>query len=254
VRVDKLKLIMGRPILINKENNIYVHQPLVCEIVDMGEDVYNELILPYILTTDAVFNGAENEEELVEKFHIFDLFFIKLDDKKTILDSVFGGKYALDVLRESLQYFLKTNEIRVLEKRQKIIVNNSYLIDKNEFGKIRKVVQAVIGRGDIEVEKPPKNMTPRQKDIWMKLQAGRRRNAEKKAIYIQDMINYTSFGGSSYIPYREIDQWTYYQLQNAYKSILGKDAFNIGMGYKLSQKFEVKEDIKHWTETLKIGK
>jgi hypothetical protein len=32
------------------------------------------------------------------------------------------------------------------------------------------------------------------------------------------------------------------------------DAYNIGMGYKLSQKYDVKDDIKHWTETLKIGK
>jgi hypothetical protein len=253
VDIDKLKLLMGRPILINKENSIYVHQPLVSDIVDIGEDEFNRLVFPYTLTSEAVFNGADNEDELIETFHIFDLFFIKVEDGKSILDNVLGDK-SLDVLRTSLEYFLKADDIKFLENRKRIIVNDSYLIDKDEFVKLRKVIQSVCNRSDIEVEKPPKNMTKRQKDIWMKLQKGRKRTAEKKAIYMQDLINFSSFGGSSYIPFDQIDKMTYYQLHNAYKSIMGVDAFHLGMGYKLSQKFDVKDEVKHWTEALKIGK
>jgi hypothetical protein len=97
-------------------------------------------------------------------------------------------------------------------------------------------------------------MNKRQKDIWFKLQKGRKRSAERNAIYLQDMVNFISFGGNSYISTEQIDNMTYYYLQNAYKSVVGMDAFNLGMGYKLSQKFDVKDDIKHWTETIKIGK
>jgi hypothetical protein len=252
--VDKLSLLMKRPIAVNKELGIYVHQPTVNEIIDMGEDEYGSLVLPYILTTDFVFNGVENEEKLIKQFDMFDLFFLKVDEEKTILDNLFNGKKSLDVLSNSLSFFLKTNDIRILKNRMKIIVNNSYLIDKEEFKNLRNIIQAVTNRKDLEVEKPPKNMTKRQADIWRKLQQGRKRKAEKDAIYTQDMINFIAFGGKSYIPYEEIGKMTIYQMHNAYKSIIGIDAFNIGMQYKLSQKFDVKDDIKHWTETLKIGK
>jgi hypothetical protein len=250
--VDKLKLYMGRPILVNKEHDIYVHQPLIKDVVDIGESGQNDFVLPYIMTAESVFNGVENEEELIEKFHFFDLFFIELENGGTLLDNVFG-RDARELLIDSLRYFLKVSEVRVLVKRKKLIADG-YLIDSKEFDKIRKIVQEVVGREDIEVEKPPKNMTQRQKDIWIKLQKGRRRTADRNAVYLQDIINFVSFGGNSYIPVEQIDRMTYFYLQNAYKSIVGMDAYNMGMQYKLSQKYDVKEDVKHWTESLKVGK
>lgn len=252
--MSNLKLLMGRPIVLDKDKDIVIRQPSMEHIVDIGEDAFNEMVLPYILTVDSVFNGIENEEELSSKFHIFDLFFTEVEGGNTILDNIFDGRNSLEVLQESMEYFFDTDDIRVLHQRKKIIVKNSYLIDNNEFDRIRKIIQSIVGRKEIEVEKAPKNMTKRQKDIWKKLQKGRRRTAEKNAIYYQDIINYVMYGGKSYIPSREIDRMTYYQLQNAYKSIIGVDAFSIGMGYKLSQKFDVKEDVKHWTDSLKIGK
>lgn len=245
---------MGRPILVDEDSQTYVYQPSMKEVVDMGEDLFQSLIMPYILTTDAVFTGADNEEELVRKWSIFELFFLKGDEGTTILDkAVFNSEGALEVLKHSLSYFLRADDIKVLEKRQKIVVNKSYLIDKNEFENLRKVIQGVLGRKDIEVEKPPKNMTKRQKDIWEKLQKGRRRKAEKDAVHLQDIANYVSFGGTSYIAPREIDEMTYFQFYNAYKSIIGMDTYRTAMQYKLSEKFDVKDDIKHWLETLKIG-
>jgi hypothetical protein len=253
VRVDKLKLLMGRPILANKENNIVVKQPRISDVVDLGEDTYNKMLLPFVITTESIFGGLENEEELMQQYHIFELFFIELSDGNSLLDNVFGEN-AVDTLVSSLGYFLQTDNIKVLKHRKKLVVDDNYLIDNAEFDNIRTIVQSVVGRKDLEIEKPPKNMTPRQKDIWEKLQKGRRRRAEKDAVYLQDMINYTAFGGQSYIPLDHIDKMTYYQFQNAYKSVMGKDAFNVGMSYKLSQKFEVKDDIKHWSDSLKIGK
>lgn len=245
---------MGRPLVADKESDSHIYQPLVKDIVDMGEDEYSKLVLPYVVTTDSIFNGVENEEELINKYDLFDLFFVNVEEGKTILDSIFSGENSLKVLIDSMRYFLKSDDIRVLHKRQKIVVNDSYLIDKNEFSKLRRLIQAVTGRNDIEVEKPPKNMSKRQKDIWIKLQKGRKRSAEKNSIYMQDIVNYVSFGGSSYISTEQIDNMTYYYLQNAYKSIVGMDSYNMGMAYKLSPKFDIKDDIKHWTQTLKIGK
>lgn len=251
--MDNLKLLMGRSILFNKEHSLYVHQPLIRDVVDMGEDEFNDLILPFTLTSEAVFNGQDNGDELASKYSIFDLFFAQVEEGVYILDNVFGGKSALGVLEDSLSYFLKTDNIQFLMHRKKIVINE-FVMDQSEFTKLRSLIQGVVNRKDIEFERVPKNMTERQKDIWMKLQAGRRRKAQREAVYLQDIINYTSNGGASFIPYKEIDNMTYYQLANTYKSIMGKDTFNVSMGYKLSYKFDVKDEIKHWSETLRIGK
>ncbi|MGD2352077.1 AMP-binding protein [Bacillus subtilis] len=252
--MDKLKLLMGRPILFDKINELYVRQPLISDIVDIGEEGFNELILPFVITSEAVFNGAENEEELIDKYSIYDLFFAEVEKDVFVLDRIFGGKSALGVLKDSLSFFLQTDDIEFLVHRKKIVINSNFLMDKEEYMELRYIIQGVTGRQDMQVEKPPKNMTKRQKDIWTKLQKGRRRKAEKDAIYLQDLINFTSFGGTAYIPLDQIDRMTYFQLSNAYKSVMGIDSFRIGMGYRLSYKFDVKEDIKHWTESLKIGK
>ncbi|PGA05682.1 AMP-binding protein [Bacillus mycoides] len=252
--MNRLKLLMGRQMEVSKENGIFAHQPRVNEIVDMGEDEFNNLILPFTINTEIVFNGMEGEEELADRFHIFDLFFLEIEEGKSVLDGVFGGKKSTDLLSDSLRYFLKVDDINVLENRKKIIVNNSYIIDKDEFDRIKQIIQSIVVREDIKVEKAPKNMTPRQKEIWTKLQKGRKRTAEKSAIYLQDIVNYTAFGGTTFIPLEQIDKMTYYQLYNAYTSVIGKDSFNISMGYKLSEKFDMKDAIKHWTETMKIGK
>jgi len=220
----------------------------------MGEEGFNDLVMPLILTNESVFNGLDNEEELKAQFHIYDLFFAQIEENVFVLDTVFGGKSALGVLKESLSYFLQTDDIEFLIHRKKIVINSNYLMDKDEFLKFRKVVQDVTNKQDMQVDKAPKDMTDRQKGIWEKLQKGRRRRAEKDAIYLQDLINFTCFGGTSYIPLDQIDRMTYYQFSNAYKSIMGVDAFHTGMSYKLSQKFDVKDEIKHWTESLKIGK
>lgn len=244
---------MGKDIPVSEEHNIAVRQPRISEVVDMGEEKLNQVILPFILNTDIIFGNSDKEEELNAQFDIFDLFFVETEDGKMLLDNILGER-TIDALVESLKYFLDVEEVRVLSKRKKIVINNAYLIDAEQFRIIRKVVQEVMNRKEIEVEKPPKNMSERQRDIWIKLQRGRKRSAEKNALHLQDIINYTSFGGSYYISFNEIENMTYYQLQNAYKSVIGKDSFDIGMGYKLSQKFDVKDEIKHWTDSLKIGK
>ncbi|MCY7911099.1 AMP-binding protein [Bacillus inaquosorum] len=257
MKFDMLKVRMGRPIDISITDNhkVRVHHPIMSEIIDLGEEEFQKMVIPFILTTDAVFAGAENIDELNSKFHIYDLFFLEDEKGKTILDdTVFDGKNALEVLCESLSFFLRTDEILPLKIRRKIGVKGSYVIDSKEFDLIRKAVQAILGRGDIEFEKPPKNMSKRQRDIWMKLQKGRRRRAEKEAVYLQDIINYVQFGGRSFIPDKDIEEMTYYKLHNAYRSIMGVDSYLTGLQYKLSQKFDIKEEIKHWAETIKIGK
>lgn len=253
--VDKLKLLMGKPIQMDDKGLIFAYQPLVKDIVDIGEDKFRKFVTVYTVTSEFVFNGLENDEELSKKYNIFEMFFLKDKNGENPLDkTLFGGEKALDVLRESLIYFFHTDNINILENRKKIVIRDSYLLDINEFKKLRKVIQDIVCSTDIDFEKVPKNMSKRKLDIWLKLQNGRRRDAEQKAVYLQDIINFTMFGGNSFIPIREIEQMTYYELNNAYKSIMGIDSYYTNLQYKLSPKYEIKEKIPHWTDNIKIGK
>ncbi len=251
--VDKLKLVMGKPILINEETKTHIHHPLVSDIVDMGEEDYQNICLPYILTKDAIFGNLANSKSLSEKYGLLQLFFIEVGEGKRLLDMMFDGD-SLEVLKNSLSYFLKTDEIRLLVRQQKIVVKEKYLIDESEFQKIRKIIQSVIDKSDIEVEKPPENMSPRQEDIWKKLQEGRRRKAEKERIYMQDIVNIVSFGGNNYIPKDVIGNMHYFELSNAYKSITKMDIYKTKLLYHISPKFESKDEFEHWSKELKIGK
>lgn len=251
--VDKLKLRMGKPLLINKEHDIYVHPPMMCDIVDMGEDEYSRLYLPFVLTKDSIFGNVENGDEISGKFNLLQMFFTKIDEKSYLLDGIFDND-VLKSLEKSLSFFLKTDKIKMLERQQKIVVNDFFLIDDKEFENIRKAIQGVTAKKDLSVEKPPKNMTSRQKDVWRKLQKGRRRKANREAIHLQDIVNYVSFGGKSFISTSEIAKMSYYELDNAYKSIIGVDSYERNFKYQLSPKFDIKDKVDHWTDLLKIGK
>jgi len=252
MKIDKLKLTMGRPFLVDEKTQTYVHHPIMKDIVDLGEDEYLNLCLPYILTKDAIFGNLENSKSLSEKYELLQLFFIKVNEDQRLLDGMFNGN-TMDYLKNSLSFFLKTDDIRILERQQKIVINKEYLIDNSEFMRLRKVIQSVSDRSDIKVEKPPENMTERQRDIWTKLQKGRKRKSDKERVYIQDMINVVSFGGNSYISKDLIENMHYIELSNAYKAISQKDIYHTRLLHRISPKFESDDKFEHWFENLKIG-
>ena len=109
------------------------------------------------------------------------------------------------------------------------------------------------GKNKIVIEKPPKNMSARQKDVWEKLQAGRKRDAEKNRLHIYDMINICEFGGNYHIPISEIETWTLWKLTRCYNSITGikeyNDSLKIGIAnYDLSS---VQKD-NYWIKKMMI--
>lgn len=245
----QLKLYFGKAIPLN--DKVSIRQPTVNEIVDMGDDVFSKLTLPFTINLELIFDDNID----TSKLNIFELFFE--ENKETggyILDNVLGGN-SIELLVDSLSFFTgcDVENIRVLKNRRKIIIDDSYMIDKLSFIDVKNIIQAVCVKSDIEIEKPPKKMNKRQRDIWEKLQEGRRRKAMRESVKMEDMANYISFGGKSYIPMENILSMTYYQFFNAYNSVLGKDAYETGMAYKLSQKYDVKDEIRHWTKTLKIN-
>ena len=160
------------PLVLNQENNVLVYQPKISEIVqlgDNGEECFNDLIFPFIINMNTIIDSLEIDEENLKDFNILDMFFIKTKDGKTIIDMMFK-KDGLDSLLESLKFFLRTDNFKILENRRKIVINDTYLFDNEEFEKLRKIIHAISCKKDIEIEKPPKNMSESQLCfIWWRI-------------------------------------------------------------------------------------
>lgn len=253
--MDKTRLLLGKPIPFSE--GFEVKQPTVEEITMMGEGKFDNYVAPFILTIDALFENEEEAKKIKSEFTLFQLFFHKIDDTKHLLDSVFGGRNALEFIREVLAFFLDIDEsaITILSNRKKFAISDNgreLVIDDLAFNKLREIVQKIVSREDVEVERPPKDMTERQKDIWVKLQAGRKRREKRDAMVMADIINIVWMGGRAYIPLNEVMSMTYFQLRKAYGNIISRDNFDLSMGYKLSQKFDVKDDVKHWAKEFKV--
>ena len=240
---NQTRLFFGRPIPLDEK--ISIIQPKLGQIIDMG-DRYDNYLLPYTITLDTIFDDTS----VIGDLTLFELFFEKFDDETYVLQGAFNNN-PIELLSESITFFTG-QEVKILENRKKVIIGDSYILDKVNYEHFRKIIQAVSTRKDLVVEKMPKGLSERRKDIWLKIQEGRRRKAQRESLGLEDIANVICFGGSSYISLDEIMNMTYYQFFNAYKSILGKDSYFIALQYKVSQKYEYKEELAHWSKDMKI--
>lgn len=250
----KLLLASGKPIKLSEE--VSIHQPTVDSIIDISEDVFAQYLLPYRLNLDILLETVDEKEDLINSLHVFDLFFINSDEKKTSVLTPILGEDALSFLIKTLSFFTKVDEseIKILEHRQKIAIKD-FLLDRESFDMLKKYIQEITISEDVVVEKPPPNLSPRKLDIYNKLMAGRAKAKEREMTYMCDMYVYNQFGGGSYICDEELLKMTYYKFRNAYMNMVNVESYHFGNQLFASTKFNMKqEDNKHWTETLKLSK
>lgn len=253
--MNKTRLILGKSLPL--ADGFEIRQTTMDEIALMDEGLFDSYLAPFVLTIDALFENEEEADKIRSQFTMFQLFFHKVDESKYLLDSVFGGRNSLEFLSEVIAFFLDidVSNITILHNRKKFAISDGereLVVDDEMYNKLRKMIQFMTSREDVEIERPPKNMTDRQKDIWTKLQAGRKRREQREALSIADMVNIVALGGRSYISFGDIGKMTYYQFRRAYTSVIARDNFDLSMGYKLSQKFDVKDEVRHWAKDFKV--
>lgn len=240
--MDKLLIRLGEDI---NFYGVIIKQPTIKKIADLGEKTFDSLCSPFLITNQVV------DDDDIKSLTPFDMFFENGKDGMSLLQKIYGGEH-LEVLSSGIQFFTG-EEVKVLENLKQIIVGDKLILDVNNFEEFREIIKGISYKEDIEIEHPPRNMSPRQLDIWEKLKKGRERNQEE-GIYLQDMINYVSIGGGSYIPNREISAMTLFEFRNICKTILELDSYRTAIKYMTSFKFDIKEEIEHWTSRVKIGK
>jgi hypothetical protein len=218
-----------------KFNNIAIYQTPLNDILDYDIEKYNMLILPFLVDIDDL---NIPEEILIQDINIFDILVLNEENFSMLLNS--------------LSFFCKTNEISFDEQKRILYIGDGY-IDRNNFADFSKIILETNSKQKATKEKPPKNMTEKQRDIWDKLQRGRQRALEKSQIDLADLINTCQFGGDYYIPLDDILQWTLWNITRCYKTILGKSNFRELFDiYCVTGEKKLIENH-HWTDLIKVN-
>lgn len=233
------ELIMGYPIYYDKLCIYPISFSTLFKL--FGEEMFDYLILPFAMTSEYVketFNIETTEN------NIFNDVIVKNGD---MLKNVC---LILTAFCKCGQITLSNNILHMYdENNEKILFD----VTNDNFNDISDILLKINAKAKIAIEKPPKNMSARQKDVWEKLQAGRKREAEKNRIHIYDMINICEFGGDYHIPISEIETWTLWKLTRCFNSIIGIKEYNDGLkigiaNYDLSS---VQKD-NYWVKKMMI--
>lgn len=230
--LDLVYLEAQKPI---KFNNIPIYQITLDEILEYGMEKYNMLLLPFLIDIDDLNIPQEVKNQNIS---IFDILTLNGENLSMLLDSI--------------SFFCKTNEVAFDEQKQTFYINEGH-IDKNNFADFSKTILELNSKQKVQKEKPPQNMTAKQKDIWDKLQEGRRRAMQKSQIDLADLINVCQFGGDYYIPMDDILQWTLWNITRCYKTILGKSNFRELFDIYCVTGEEKLIKNHHWTDLIKVN-
>lgn len=201
-----------------------------------------KLMMPFCVSTDAL----ELSAELKADFKNFDLLFLQHFQKEPN-----EPRSLLEMLESSLKVLMGTNHVHINFDEMCINVNESGRLDRNNFDELAEVVFAILHREKPKYEKK-KQLTEKQQSIMDKLNKHRQAKAKKNETKLEDMLNVVIHGGTSFIPYTEVVEFTYWQLINTYASIVTIDGYKEFLAYKSSGQFEIKDQVDHWIKQLKL--
>lgn len=231
-----LELIRQKPI---NYNNLFFYPISFGYICDnIGLDIFDSLLVPFLITKDCL---KMSDEEL-EQIDLFN-------------DIILKDQGMLSSVAIALQLFCKCDDIYKRDNELLLKFNNKepFVINNENFEDICQIIMKMNGKEKIKVEKPPKNMSERQRDVWEKLQAGRKRENEKNTVHIYDMLNVCEFGGNYHIPIEEIESWTIWKIMNCYKARVNMKTYDDSLHICLvSGDGKSISDKNHWHYKLMV--
>ena len=145
-----------------------------------------------------------------------------------------------------VEYIETTEEVE--NKKEK-----TFIINSTNFDDISNIILKINANKKAVVEKPPENMSERQRDVWNKLQEGRRRDVKKNEVHIYDILNVCEFGGDYYIPIETIYNWSLWRIMNCYKARVGLKSYDDNLQIALvSGDGKSISGENHWHQQLMI--
>ena len=226
------QLIFGEPISIEGIGNLI--QSKVVEISKLGNENYFNLLLPFLITND-------NIGEQFKDLDIYDFLFLE------------GNTLLIQQIAICLNMFFKQDiGYEIQDDNFVFKVGEDGIVCKDNFKELQEIVRKVHQIKLPEPEKLPKNMTPEKLKIHEKMKFHRNRRAKLDEPTFKEIINTVMHKGKSFIPYNTVGNFTYYQLINSYQVIVGLSNYDEYLGYKLSPKYELKEDMPDWQKIIKM--
>ena len=231
-----LELIRQKPINYNGLLFYPISFGYICD--NIGLDIFDSLLIPFLITKDCL---KMSDEEL-EQIDLFN-------------DIIIKDQGMLSSVAIALQLFCKCEDIYKRDNELLLNFNDkeTFVINNGNFEDICQIIMKMNGKEKIKVEKPPKNMSERQRDVWEKLQAGRKRENEKNTVHIYDMLNVCEFGGNYHIPIEEIENWTLWKIMNCYKARVNMKTYDDSLHICLvSGDGKSISDKNHWHYKLMV--
>ena len=212
-----------------------INQPSFEEILDYGTEEFEKLLLPYSITIDNISEDLTDEQK----------------KGLTNFDLLLSSKEFVFYLLISLEFFCKSEIIDFDEIEGISFKGFKGKLNRNNFDELAEIILNICSRERPKVEKKI-FANERQKDIWEKLQEGRKRNAKKNELKMEDILNICEFGGKYYIPIEEIMKWSIWRIINCYKTITGISSYENSFDIFLVSGENKLIEGKHWTELIKI--
>lgn len=214
--MNDIFLQLKRQVPINYQG-LLIYQPTFGYICDeIGLDNFNHLMLPFVISKENI-NIDESDMDNIDLFE----------------DIILKDKTMLVALVTILKYFCKYDDVEFIDngKAMSLIFNEKepFVISKSNYEDLFEIIRKISGKEVFQVEKPPKNMSKKQREIWEKLQTGRKKDQEKNQVHIYDMLNVCEYGGNFRISQSELDQMTIWSINNCYKAIVDMKTYNDGL-------------------------
>lgn len=167
--------------------------------------------------------------------------------------SIFDWLYC-KVLR---RFFNKntSDESETVDETEEIVnkTERTFNINSSNFDDISNIILKINASNKVVIEKPPPNMSDRQRDVWEKLQEGRSKDSKKNEIHIYDILNVCEFGGSYHIPIDIICSWSLWRIMNCYKARVNWKNYDDNLQIALvTGDSKSISDKNHWYQQLMI--
>ena len=161
----------------------------------------------------------------------------------------------INMLLSNLKVLYRTDNVK-LSNNLTILIEDTIELSNDNFDMLCSVVLDLfkIDKSKLKFDKPNKEVDP----ITARFEELRRKHKEKvgskkNSIDLTDIINIIIHSNEGNLNYNNVLNMTIYQIKNTYETLSIKESYETMIQYKLSQKFDVKEDVKSWY-TKKIVK
>ncbi|WP_105618503.1 hypothetical protein [Vallitalea okinawensis] len=230
-------LLLREPISIKEVGE--VHQPLVKEILHIGEEKLDEYIKVLSLSKEHI--GNMNEVEL-RRMTNFDLVFLITD------------QYFRSTIIEALEFFTQ-QKVCFLKEVHFISVGKQGRLNGENYDEFVDIVLEMLCRGRAQPDhQRTKKMSGKQRSIYNKIMKYRRLKQKKDKFQLVDIINIVKHGGPNFLTREQIKKMTYYELMKCFEMIISKDNYDEYLRYKTSPNYKVEESVQHWTISIKNNK